>query len=322
LGEVTENFLEAQPRGQFTDLDNVLMIAAEIYSRNPKLYCMIIPASPHTLMPLLSEKNEIHVSHGEAVNSFLKEDFRYFLNLLQEKVEEVESPVAFLFLMNIILQYYGNRWTESHGNSFIDIPELDVNAAIERYCSLDEVDVFDADTQGRFFYYLVQNKKFDSDKEILDNITNYRLLLQKEFDRRKFMSFKNRLKEKTTELKYSIDDVDLMDGQEFEKFLSLLFSRMGYKTEVTKASGDQGIDVVAEKNEKRIGIQAKCYSNTVGNSAVQEAVSGKAFYNLDKVIVVTNNFFTESAIQLAQVNGVVLWNRELLKEKIAEVFYK
>lgn len=120
--------------------------------------------------------------------------------------------------------------------------------------------------------------------------------------------------------RYSIDDVDLMNGSEFESFVSSLFSKMGYITEVTKQSGDQGLDVIAEKQGKRLGIQAKCYSNTVGNSAIQEAVAGMNYYHCDKVIVVTNNFFTNAAIELAKANNVVLWDRNLLKEKIIELF--
>lgn len=94
---------------------------------------------------------------------------------------------------------------------------------------------------------------------------------------------------------------------------------MGYSSQVTKQSGDQGIDVIAIKNNTRIGMQAKCYSNTVGNAAIQEAVAGKSFYNYDKTVVVTKNYFTTAAIELAQVNNGILWNRDLLKEKIKEL---
>lgn len=71
----------------------------------------------------------------------------------------------------------------------------------------------------------------------------------------------------------------------------------------------------AIKNGIKIGIQAKCNSNTVGNSAVQEAVAEKSFYNCGKVIVVINNSFTPAAEEFAKSNSVILWNRDMLKEK-------
>ncbi|MDR2904081.1 MAG: restriction endonuclease, partial [Clostridiales bacterium] len=85
-----------------------------------------------------------------------------------------------------------------------------------------------------------------------------------------------------------MDDIDLMEGNEFEHYVAKLFEKMGYKTEVTKQSGDYGIDVIARKDNTSIGIQAKRYATTLGNKAVQEVVGGKLFYNVDKVMVVTN----------------------------------
>lgn len=135
-------------------------------------------------------------------------------------------------------------------------------------------------------------------------------------------SFKNRLFSNhtstvTVRKKTTIDDIDLMTGVEFEQFIADLFKKQGYQTSITKGSGDQGIDVIIEKEAIRIGIQAKCYGSSVGNTAVQEAVAGKAFYNLDRIMVITNNFFSSSAVQLAKANNVVLWDRNILKEKLS-----
>lgn len=118
--------------------------------------------------------------------------------------------------------------------------------------------------------------------------------------------------------KYTIDEVDLMDGYMFEDFICKLFEKMGYSAEVTQKTNDQGIDVIGKKNGRKLGIQAKCYSSKVGNSAIQEAVAGKNFYNCDSVMVITNNYFTEAAKALARANEVILWDRSMLSKKIDE----
>lgn len=120
--------------------------------------------------------------------------------------------------------------------------------------------------------------------------------------------------------KYTIEDVDIMSGNQFEHFVSELFEAMGYKTYITPPSGDQGIDVIAKKGEAKVAIQAKCYSSAVGNHAIMEAVAGAKYYNANKIMVVTNNFFTKSAQDLAKSNNVTLWNRTALIEKIKELF--
>ena len=116
----------------------------------------------------------------------------------------------------------------------------------------------------------------------------------------------------------AISGIDQMNGAQFERFVAKLFTLMGYTAEVTKHSGDQGIDVIAQKSGTRTGIQAKRHAGKVGNSAVQEVVAGKAFYHLDKAIVITNSEFTQSAKDLAKATNVELWDRDLLKQKAAQ----
>ena len=113
--------------------------------------------------------------------------------------------------------------------------------------------------------------------------------------------------------KYSITDIDKMDGHSFESFCSTLLLNSGFeRTKVTPGSGDQGIDVIGFKDDIMYGIQCKCYSSDVGNKAVQEAYSGKEFYNCHVGAVLTNQYFTASAKELAKKNRVLLWDRDYL----------
>lgn len=117
----------------------------------------------------------------------------------------------------------------------------------------------------------------------------------------------------------TIVDIDLMSGAQFEEFLCEYFNGQGYQCSTTKASGDQGIDLIAKKGELTIAIQAKCYSGTVGNHAVMEAVAGMKYYSANRCMVITNSTFSKSASELAKANGVILWDRQVLTEKLNEV---
>ena len=37
---------------------------------------------------------------------------------------------------------------------------------------------------------------------------------------------------------------------------------------MTAISGDQGVDIIAYRDRVKYGIQCKCYSSNVGNSAI------------------------------------------------------
>lgn len=112
-------------------------------------------------------------------------------------------------------------------------------------------------------------------------------------------------------------DYDNMEGHQFEHFCADILKKNGFENvEVTRGSGDQGIDILATKDGIKYGIQCKCYSSDIGNKAVQEAFSGKTFYHCHVASVLTNRHFTASAKELAESNGVLLWDRDYLNKLI------
>jgi len=111
-----------------------------------------------------------------------------------------------------------------------------------------------------------------------------------------------------------------LDGHEFEHWVADALTRYGWKAEVTRGSGDQGLDVIAEKKGKRVGLQCKLYGGPVGNKAVQEAHAGKVYYGVDAVGVLTNASFTPSATALAAVTGVKLFSQHDIPSLFEKTF--
>jgi hypothetical protein len=110
----------------------------------------------------------------------------------------------------------------------------------------------------------------------------------------------------------SIDDVQ--DPYEYEHAVAEIIKGLGWNAKVTKGSGDQGIDVIAEKDGYKVVIQCKLYSKPVGNKAVQEVQAGKGYDSADLGIVVTNSSYTKSAKRLADSLGVFVIHHDYLSE--------
>lgn len=109
-----------------------------------------------------------------------------------------------------------------------------------------------------------------------------------------------------------IHEVDKMTGVQFEEYLRLLFTSTGYKVLTTPASGDFGADLILEKGDKRIAVQAKRYKTNIGIKAVQEVAGAKSHYKANETWVVTNSNFTKAAEKLAASNNVRLVGRDQL----------
>ena len=104
-----------------------------------------------------------------------------------------------------------------------------------------------------------------------------------------------------------------LTGEEFEEYIALILGDNGFREiELTRASGDQGVDVLAERGGLQYAIQCKNYAGAVGNAAVQEAFAGAEFYGCDVAVVVCPGEFTRAARELAASTCVELWDGERL----------
>lgn len=111
----------------------------------------------------------------------------------------------------------------------------------------------------------------------------------------------------------TIDDVSTMTGIEFETWVVKLLKENGFEDiRGTPITGDQGADIIVNKDGRRIVIQAKRYKGTVGNKAVQEVIGALQYYDGNEGWVITNSTFTPSAIALAQKSKIILIDREAI----------
>lgn len=156
--------------------------------------------------------------------------------------------------------------------------------------------------------------KFNGSKprNVLMSKPEWKLHRQELLDRRELLLHKGSSASENT-IETTLRRVDCMDGHSFERWCADLLKLNGFENvSVTPGSGDQGVDILAEKDEVKYAIQCKCYSNDLGNSPVQEIHTGRTVYKCQIGIVMTNQGFTDGAKKAAEATGVLLWGREKL----------
>lgn len=127
----------------------------------------------------------------------------------------------------------------------------------------------------------------------------------------------------TNNIKEELYKIDRLNGIDFEYYVANLLEKSGYhEIKINKASGDYGVDITAIRDQTKYAIQCKRYSSKVSLGAIQEVAAGLSLYKCDIGIVVTNNYFTKNAINLANANGIILWDREELARLINIYSYK
>lgn len=273
----------------------------------------------------IESKEFITMENNDEIKLYMDNHLDIFSKIIQRKYDfkNVSCAVytAYRMVLTVSRQFFSEKWNNEYGGYFPDINNISLREATVRYCCINDINPRSLLSSGTFIYFLMTSRKFEDNNNYISCCNYFIDILNEALEDKKILDYeRNLIKSGRRDDSYSINSIDLMSGTEFENFIGLLFAKLGYSIHVTKGSGDQGIDVIAEKNGRRFGIQVKCYASSVTNKAIQEVVAGIKHYSLEKGIVVTNNYFTESAKELAESNNVILWDRNMLKEKIAEVF--
>src|SRR3989338_1120171 len=110
-------------------------------------------------------------------------------------------------------------------------------------------------------------------------------------------------------------------GFPFEQFLAEVFKAHGWKTQTGVALNGRcaphEVDVVAEKNGKRIGVEAKFHNEPSGKTDIKDALYVHARYEdlrnaplvsarVDEGWLMTNTRFTRNAIRYAQCSNLTI----------------
>lgn len=113
--------------------------------------------------------------------------------------------------------------------------------------------------------------------------------------------------------------IDEMEGHEFEYFCARILEETGFiDVEVTRGSGDYGVDILAEKEGVTYAIQCKRYTGPVGVEAVLQVYAGKDYYDRLVGVVMTNQYFTTPAVEAAKKLKILLWDRGYLDSMMEE----
>jgi hypothetical protein len=119
-------------------------------------------------------------------------------------------------------------------------------------------------------------------------------------------------------------DLSQMSGIDFEMLVADLLGQMGFRAEMTKTTGDGGIDIVAVLDKPIIGgkylFQCKRYApdSLIGSPTVRDFYGAVTADRAVKGIFITTSDFTTQAREFGERVGLELINLQRLTELLAE----
>lgn len=266
--------------------------------------------------PSLSKRNKVKLSRQEEIDKYQqKEGFNVI----------VMSPIAAGFGLNITganhIIHYTRHWNPAKEQQATDRAyRIGQTKSVKVYYPLAVAPSDDFKTFDLILDELLKRKSNLASASLFptDRI---------EISRDEFME--------SIDLKYSyslsksliikhIQDLDKLNPLSFEAAIAILYEKkFGGDARLTPVTNDKGADVIFFGESINWLIQVKSSVSRLGINPGQEVKYAlthyQKVYNREfKTVVVTNNYFTSTAIEMAQQNGVELIDRDMLNKWIKE----
>jgi hypothetical protein len=108
------------------------------------------------------------------------------------------------------------------------------------------------------------------------------------------------LSELGTYLKHNFSDVYTIGWRRFEELVEDMFKNLGYRTELTQKTCDDGVDIIILNSDgnKQAIIEVKKYAKEkkVGVELVRQLIGSQYLHGVDKSYLVTSSSFTKAAL--------------------------
>ena len=113
-----------------------------------------------------------------------------------------------------------------------------------------------------------------------------------------------------------------LSGRSFEHEVANVYSRLGYKAEVTPYSNDKGIDIWLTRNDERIAVQCKAHAKPVGPAVARELFGATQHHSITSSVIVSRSGFTKGVyefvvgkkIQLIGVSDLIAFQEKTIAQ--------
>ena len=194
-----------------------------------------------------------------------------------------------------------------------------------------------SDSQGQQFYpsdtgrllptNVIEVYGYDNLNQIYALLLNYKEELAKQEKIRMEKLAQNEIIRQQQETDYfrrikNLEEIQKISPKQFEKLVAKLFKKMGYDVSLTKASGDEGIDIILSRNGKTSIVQGKRYSGTVGQPVARDLYGSMIHNRAEEAYLITTGIFSLPAQTWASVKPIHLVNGKMLIEWIETILGK
>lgn len=97
-----------------------------------------------------------------------------------------------------------------------------------------------------------------------------------------------------------------LSGTAFEYDLAELYNLIGYKANLTKASGDKGVDIILEKDYELTIVQCKAHKSKISPQVAKKLFESMNYFGVDKGVLASVSGFTPGVYEYINGKNITL----------------
>ena len=128
-----------------------------------------------------------------------------------------------------------------------------------------------------------------------------------------------------SEISKNIKRLNIMNPNQFEKFVADRYEKDGYKVEQTPCTGDYGVDVFAYKGKQKVAVQVKMYGDStrkVNRQMIMELYGAMAYYDCTSAELALTGNILGDAQEVANKLGIKIVHIDSIVDKPTESVLK
>jgi len=119
------------------------------------------------------------------------------------------------------------------------------------------------------------------------------------------------------ERRRTIDYWQSLSGHQFENALAAQYRKLGCQVKVSKAGGDEGIDLIVNNEDGSFIVQCKAHKTPISPAPIRDFYGTMIHFNYRKGVFASTSGFTKGAISFAEGKNIKLISmKEIINENI------
>lgn len=110
-----------------------------------------------------------------------------------------------------------------------------------------------------------------------------------------------------------------LSGRQFELEIAKLYQGLGYSAEICRQGGDEGIDIILERDSERIAVQCKAHNNRISPSVARDLAGTMLHHKFEHGIIASTNGFTNGTIDFCRNKKIKLISMNEILEMYEEL---